>query len=136
MLLGLVWHVALVKNCFVAAGPHYGSLRNLRFKISVFVSEETHLETVLVLLLDIGRSHADGAMARVVVGVNQVLNDIYPAYSAAVRQICPYPGLDNAVESLYHGRLLLALTSKVLDTMALHKGIDILVEKLLALVSV
>ena len=54
----------------MAAGPHYGSLKNWRFKVSVFVSKEAHSETVLVVLLDIGRSHADGAVARVVVGVN------------------------------------------------------------------
>ena len=84
MLLGQVWLVALVKNCLVAAGPYHGSLRKLKFKISVSVSEEAHPETVLVLLLDIGRSHAVGAVTRVVVGVNQVLDDIHPAHSAAV----------------------------------------------------
>ena len=74
---------------------------------------------------DIGRSHADGAVARVVVGVNQVLDDIHPAHGPAVREICPYPGYDGAVESLYYGRLLLAFTGKVLNTMALHKGLEI-----------
>ena len=134
MLLGPVWHVALVKNCLVAAGPHHYSLRYLRFKVSVSVSEQAHSETVLVLLLNIGRIHTDRAVERVVVCVNQVLDDIHPAHSASVRQICPYPGLDGAVKSLYHGRLLLALTGNVLDTMALHKGLEIRVEELLAIV--
>ena len=134
MLLGPVWHVALIKHCVVAAGPHHGSLRNLRFKVSVSVSKQAHPKTVLVLLFDIGRRHADEAVARFVVGVNQVLDDIHLAHGAAVRQICPYPGFDGAVESLYHGRLLLAFTGKVLNTMALHKGLEIRVEELLALV--
>ena len=59
-------------------------------------------------------------MALVIVGVHQVLDDIYPANGAAVRQICPYPGLDSAVESLYHGVLLIAMTSKVLNLVTLH----------------
>ena len=134
VLLGLVGHVSLVINCLVAAGPHHGFVRNWRFKVSVSVSEEAHPETDLVLLLDIGRTHVDGAVARVVVGVNQVLDDIHPAHGAADRQLCPSPGLDGSVESLYHGRLLLALTGKVLDTVALHQGLEIQVEELLAFV--
>ena len=101
------------------------------FKVSVSVSEKAHPETVVVLYLDIGRSHADGAVARVVVGVNQVLDDIDLAHGAAVRQICPYSGLDGSVESLYHGRLLFALTGKVLNTVALHQGMEVRVEVLL-----
>ena len=125
MLLGLVWHVALIKNCLVAAGPHHSFLRNWRFKVSVSVSEQAHPKTVLILFFDIGRSHADGAVARVVVGVNQVLDDIHPAHGPAVGQIYPYPGLDGLVESLYHGRLLLALTRKVLNTVALNQGLEV-----------
>ena len=118
----------------MAVGPRHGSLRNLRFKVSVSVSEEAHPETVLVIFLDISRSHADGAVARVVVNVNQVLDDIHPPHGAAVRQLCPYPGLDTAVESLYHGHILLALTGKVLNTMALHQGLKIRIDELLAIV--
>ena len=109
----------------MAAGPQYGALRNLMFKVGVSVPEKSHQETVLGLLLDICRSDADEAVARVVVGVDQVLDDIHPAHGAYVRQIYPYPGLDGAVESLYHGRLLLALIGKVVDTMALHKSLTI-----------
>ena len=69
-----------------------------------------------------------------VVGVNQVLDDIHPAHSAAVRKICPYPGLDGSIESLYHGRLLLALSGKVLDTVALYQGLEVRVKELLAFV--
>ena len=134
MLLGLVWHVALVKKSFVAAGQHHGSLRNWRFKVSVSVSEKANPETVFVCLLEIGRNHADGAVARVVLGVTQVLDDIHPAHGTAVRQICPYPGLDGSVKSLYNGRLLLALTGKVMDTVALHQGLEVRVEELLAFV--
>ena len=89
VLLGPVWHVALVKNCLVAAGPDHGSLMNIRLKVGVAVPEEAHPETVLVILMDICRRHADRTAARVIVRVNQVLDDINPAHSAAVRQICP-----------------------------------------------
>ena len=134
MLLGPVWHVALIKNCLVAAGPHHSSLRNLRFKVGVSVPEEAHHESVLFLLLDIGRRHADGAVVRVVVGVHQVLDDVHPTHGAAVRQICLYPGLDGAVKLLYHGRLLLALTGKALNTVALSQGLKSRVKELLAFV--
>ena len=69
-----------------------------------------------------------------VVSFNQVLDDIHPAHSAAVRKICLYPGLDCAIEALQDGRLLLAYTGKVLDTAVLHKGQKFRVENLLALV--
>ena len=134
MLLGPVWYVAFVKNCLVSAGPHHGSLRNLMFKVGVSVSKKAHSETVLVLFLDSGRRHADGAVLRVVVGVNQVLDDIYPAYGVAVKQICLCPALDGPIESLHHGRLLFALTGKVLDTVAFHKGLEVGVKEFLALV--
>ena len=100
-------------------------MQNLKFKLSVSVSETAQLETVLVILFDIGRSHADGAVALVVVGVNQVLDVIHSAHGAAVRQICQYYSFDGAVESLYKGRHLIAFTGKVLDTVALHKGLKI-----------
>ena len=134
VLLGPVWHVSLVKNCLVAAGPHHCSLQNLKFKFGVSVPEEAHPESFLILLLDIGRRHADGAVARVVVGVHQVLDEVHPTHGAALRQICPYPGFDGAVKSLHHGCLLLAFTGKVLDTVALHQGLKVRVKKLLALV--
>ena len=120
VLLGPVWHVSLIKNCLITAGPHHSSLRNLRFKVGVSIPDKAHPESVLVLLLEIGRRHADKAVARVVIGVYQVLDDIHPTKGAAVRQICPYPGLEGAVKSLHHGRLLHALTGKVLNTVALN----------------
>ena len=98
-------------------------MRNWRFNVSVSVSEEAHSETVLVLLLDSGRSDADGAVARVVVCVNHVVDVINPAHG--VRQICPYPALDGSVESLFRNCRLLALTGKVLDTVALHQGLKV-----------
>ena len=102
--------------------------------MGVSVPKEAHPESVLVLLLDIGQRHADGAVARVVVGVHQVLDDIHQTHGATVRQICPYPGLDGAVKSLHHGRLLLDLTGKVLNTVALHQGLKVRVKEHLALV--
>ena len=122
------------QNCLVAAGPHHGSLRNFEFKVGVSVPKKANLETVLVLLLDIGRRHADEAVARVVVGVNQVLDDIHPTHGAAVLQICPYPGLDIPIKSLHQGRLLLAFTGKVLNTVAFHQSLKVRVEEFLALV--
>ena len=105
MLLDPVWHVALIKNCLVAAGPHHDSLRNLRFKVGVAVPKKAHPETVLILLLDLCRRHADGAVARVVIKVYQILDDIHQTHGATVRQICLYPGHDGPIESLHHGRL-------------------------------
>ena len=93
-----------------------------------------HTETVFVHLLDIGRRHANWAVARVVVNVNQVLDDIYPAHGAAVRQMWPYPGLEGSIESLIHFRLLFALTGKVLDTVGFHRGLEVRVEKFRALI--
>ena len=93
-----------------------------------------HSTTVLVYFLDIGRRHADEAVARVIVGVNQVLDDIYPAHGAAVRQICQYPNLNGLIESLHYCRLLFALTGKVLDTKAFHQGLEVRVGELFALV--
>ena len=104
--------------------------------MGVAVPKKVHPETVFVLLLNINRQHADGAVPRVFLGVNQVLDDIYPAHGAAVRQICPYPGLDSPIKSLHHGRLLFALTGKVLDTVAFHQGLEVRVEELLVLVGV
>ena len=134
MLLGPVWHVAIVKNFIVAAGPHHSSLRNLRFKVCVSVPEEAHPESIHLLPLDIGRRHADGAVARVVVGVDQVLDYIHLTHGATVRQMCPYSGLDGAVKSLHYGRLLLALIAKLLNTVALRQGLKVRVKELLALV--
>ena len=118
----------------MAAGPHYGSLRNLKFKMGVSVPKKAHPETVIVLFLDIGRRHAYGAVARVFVGVNQVLDDIYSAHGAGVRQICPYSGLDGPIESLHHGSFLFALTGKVLDTVTFHQGLEVRVEEFFSLV--
>ena len=42
----------------------------------------------------------------------------------------PYPILDCAVESLHHGYILLALIGKVLDAVAVHQGMDVLVRQL------
>ena len=134
MLVGPVWHVAFVTNFLVAAGPHHGSLLNLRFKVGVSVPKTSHLETVLVLFLAIGRRHADGLVAQVVVRVNQVLVNIYQSHGAAVRQIYPYPNLDGPIESLQNGRLLFPLTSKGLDTLAFHQGLEVRVEEFLAFV--
>ena len=72
VLVGPVWYVTLIKNCLVAAWPHHGCLRILRFKVGISVCKKAQSETVLVLLLDIGRRHADGAVARVVVRGSQV----------------------------------------------------------------
>ena len=71
-------------------------------------------------------------MARVIVCVNQVPNDIHLAHGAAVRQICQYPGLDGSVQSLDNGRLLLALTGKMLDTGAHYQSLKVRVKKILA----
>ena len=97
-------------------------------KLGVSVPVQTHQKTVLVLLLDIGRHHADIAVARVVVGVHLVLDDIHPTHGAAVGQICLYPGLDGAIKSLYYGRLMHALTGKVLNTVALHQALKVRVK--------
>ena len=78
--------------------------------MGIAVLEQAHRKAVFVFLMDIGWRHADEAVARVVVGVNQVLDDIYPPHGNAVNQICPYPSFDGLVESLYPGCLLLALT--------------------------
>ena len=67
VLIGPVWLVALIKNCLVAAGPHHSFSRKLRFKVGVSLPEEAHPESVLVLLLDIGRRHVYTAVVRVVV---------------------------------------------------------------------
>ena len=134
MLLVPVWHVSLVKHCLVAAGSHHGSVRNLWRKVSVSVPKTAHPKPVLVLLIDIGRRHTDGAVVRVVLWVDQVLNDIHPTHGAAVGQICPYPGFYVPIESLHHGRRLFALTGKVLDTVAFHQGLKVRVEEFLTLV--
>ena len=134
IFLGPVWHVALVKNCLMAVAPHHGSLRNFWFKVGVSVPEEAQPNTVFVLLLDIGRRNADGAAAGVVVGINQVGNNIHPAHGAAVRQICSYFGLDCLFESLDHGRLLIAFTGKMLNTVAFHPVPKVRVDKRFALV--
>ena len=88
--------------------------------MGVSVPKMAHPDTVHGFLLDIGRRHADEAVTRVVVGVNQVLDDIYPAHAAAVRQIYPYPGLDGLIESLHYGSILFTLTGKVLNTVTFH----------------
>ena len=70
-----------------------------------------------------------------VVKVYQVLDDIHPTHGATIRQICPYPGLDGLIESLYHGRLLFAFTGKVLNTVAFNQGLTVRVEEFLTFVS-
>ena len=102
--------------------------------MGVSVPKEAHPESVLVLLLDINRLHADGAVALVIVKVHQVLDDIHPIHGVTVRQICSYSGLDGAIKLLQNGRLLLAFTGKVLDTVAIHQGLKVRVKELLALV--
>ena len=134
MLIGPVGHIDRVSNCLVAAGPHHGTLRNWRLKVGVAVHEEAHPETILIFPLDIVRRHADGAVVGVIVRVDHVLDDIYPAHGAAVRQICLYTSLDGAVEPLHHSRLLLALICKVNDTVTVHQGLKVCVEKLLVFV--
>ena len=118
----------------MAAGSHHGCVRNLRLKVSVSFLKRAHPETVLVLLLDTGLRHVDKAVTRVVVGVDQVLDDIHSTHGAAVRQICPYPCFDGLMESFHHGRLLFALTVKVLDTVAFHQRLEVRVEEFLDLV--
>ena len=98
VLNGPVWHVTLIKNYLVAAGPHHSSLQNLMFKVGVSVPEKAHLESVLVVVRDIGRRNDDRALARAFVEVHQVLDGIHPTNGAKVRQICLYPGLDCAVK--------------------------------------
>ena len=102
--------------------------------MNVAAPEEAHPETVLVFLQNISRRNADGAVARIIVVINQVLYYITPTHGAPVRQICPYPGLDGPVKSLYHARLLLVFTGKVLDTVAFLQSLEVRVEELLALV--
>ena len=70
----------------MASGPHHGSLQKVRLKEGIAVSEKAHPETVLIFCLDIGRSHVDLALAWVVVGVNQFMDDIHPAHGAAVQK--------------------------------------------------
>ena len=102
--------------------------------MGVSVPKMAQLESVFVLRLDIGRRHADGAVSRVVVGVDQVLDDVHPTHGASVRQICPYHGFDGAVKSLFHGCLLLAFTGKMLDTVTYYQGLKFRVNELIALV--
>ena len=97
MLLGPVWRVTLVKNCLVAAGPQHSSLQNLKLKVGVSVAKETHSETVFLCLLNIHRRHTYGAVARVVVNVNQILHDNHTAHGSSVQQICPYLCLDGSI---------------------------------------
>ena len=132
VLLNLVLHVALVKNCLVAASTHHSSLRNFRFKVCVFVSNEAHSETVLVYLLDIGRRHVDRAMERVVFGVNQIQNDIQIAHGTPVRQVYLYPARNSSIKLFYHGRVMLSFTRKVLDTVTIYKSLVVWVEILFA----
>ena len=79
-----------------------------------------HPNTVFVLFLNIGISHADGEVARVVVGVYQVFNYINLADGVALQKISLYSSLNGSVELLYHGRILLSFTYNVLDIVALH----------------
>ena len=102
--------------------------------MGVAVLEQAQPTTVLIRFLGIGRSHADGAVTRVVVGVKQVLNVIYPEHGAAVRQICPSTGREGPIESLNHGRLLFAVTGKMLDPVEFHQGLEVRVKEFLALV--
>ena len=44
-----------------------------------------------------------------------------------------YLGLNGMIESLHHGCLLIALTGKVLDTVAFHQGQEVLVKNFLPL---
>ena len=118
----------------MAVGSHYGYDRNIRLKVSVSVPKTAQPKTIFVILLDIARRHGDGAVARVVVGVDQLLDDIHPTHGAAVRQICPYPGFDGPIESLRFGRLLFAFTVKVLNTVACHQGLKVRVEEFVTLV--
>ena len=134
VLLGQAWHVTLIKKCLVAAGPQHSSLPNFRFKVGVFVPKKGAFRVNSNFFLYIGRRHADGAVARMVVGVHQVLDDIHPTHGAMVRQKCLYAGLDVAGKSLHHGRLFLALTGKVLNTVALYQGLKVRVKELIALV--
>ena len=91
----------------------------------IAVPVQAHPETVFVFLSDIGWRHADEAIARVVVGGNQTLDNIYLLHGAEVRQLCPYPGFDGSVELLHNGRLLLALIGQVLNTLAFHEGMEV-----------
>ena len=94
--------------------PHsYTSGWCLRRRTTPFIAD-------VHFFLKIGRRHSDGAVAQLVVNVHQILDHIYLANGAAVRQICPYPSLDSSVESLYHINLLIVLTGKVLDFVTLY----------------
>ena len=92
-------------------------------------------QRVLVFLLGISRRHADKAVSLVIVGVDQVLDDIHPTHGAGVRQICPYLNFDNSIESLHHGSPLIALTGQVLDSVAFHLRLEVRVEEFLAFVN-
>ena len=136
MLIGPVGPVSLVKNCLVADCSHQNSVRNFRLKVIVSFPKKAHPITVNVLLLNIGRRHADGEVARVVLGLNEVLDDILPTHGAALRQICPYPGFDNLIESLHNNRCFIERIGKVLDIVAVNQLQEVRVDKFLTYVGV
>ena len=66
--------------------------------------------------------------------IHELLDDVNPAHGPAVRQVRPYASFYGAVKALHDRRLLVALTSKVLDVIALHQRSEWRVKKFLSLV--
>ena len=63
-----------------------------------------------------------------------MLDDIYLAHGAAIREICPYTGLDGSIKSLNYGRLLFAFTGKVLNNVAFNQSLYVQVEERVSVV--
>ena len=97
----------------------------MRLTVGVAVPKKAHSNTILVFVLVINWLYSDKAMARIVVGVYQVLNDIHLAHNAALSQICLYLSLNGEIESLLSSSVLLAITGKVRDIMKLHPGLEV-----------
>lgn len=60
----------------MTAGFHQGYLKYIKRTISIAFLKKGAFKTVFAFLVNIGRRNADGAMAQVIVNVNQILYNI------------------------------------------------------------
>ena len=114
-----------MKNCLVAAGPHHGSLRNLRFKVSVSVPKKNPPRD--------GSRPFSGhrpTTCRWSGGASCFRCQPSPGwYLPSAR--CRYPTNMSICWSWWfdwialYGRQLFALTGKVLDSLAFHQGLEV-----------
>ena len=114
-LFATVRLVALFERAFVLADAHAIRHVQLGHALTV-VSVQTLPHLFLILCIDLRRSHADAAVAGVVVRSHQVRKDFDVTPRLKFREVVPHARVQRSVESFHDARLRLRVVrGEVMD---------------------